>query len=71
MSLNRHGVKDASECYRTFNGQRFEAFTSFPSLALIFKLRQNGVRCRRVGVELFVHILDLDQASKISSPFET
>lgn len=67
---NNYGVNNATDCYRTFNGSRFDAWISFPSNDLIAAYREKGVRCRRLGVELFVHVDDLDLAAAIDKKFK-
>lgn len=55
---NRYGVNDAIDCYRTFNGEKYPAWMSFPSSDRVKAYRAVGIRCRRQGEELFVHIDD-------------
>lgn len=62
---NRAGVKDASDCYRTFNGEHYDAWTSFPSKERIKAYRAAGLKCRRIGDELFMRGIDCDQADEI------
>lgn len=62
---NRYGVNDATDCYRTFCGERHLAWMSFPSAERIAAYRANGVRCKRIGEELFVHEDDLKLASHV------
>lgn len=62
---NRHGIKDASDCYRTFGGEHYVAWLSFPSDARIASYRKAGLKCRRLGVELFLRATDQDAAHEI------
>lgn len=64
---NRHGVNDAIDCYRTFNGEKYPAWMSFPSSDRILAYRTVGVRCRRLGDELFVHIDDRYLAAAVDA----
>lgn len=61
------GCKLASDCWRTINGQHYEAWLSYPSADRIVAYRAAGVRCRRFGEELFVHTLDTDKASEVDA----
>lgn len=62
---NKYGVNDATNCYRTFNGQRFDHWMSCPSQEQIRSYRQAGIRCRRQGAELYVHTTDHNKAAQI------
>lgn len=62
---NKYGVNDAANCYRTFGCERYPAWMSFPSADRIAAYRSNGVRCRRVGEELFVHKDDQKLAAHV------
>jgi len=62
---NPKGVNDASDCFRTIDGVKYSAWTSFPSADRIAAYRAASVRCRRFGEELFIHPLDEDQAAQI------
>lgn len=62
---NRYGINDAADCYRTFNGEHYLAWMSFPSVDLIRIYRSNGIKCRRIGVELFVRSIDQTKAREI------
>jgi len=64
---NRYGCNDAFECYRTFNGEKYPAWMSFPSSDRIRAYRAAGIRCRRLGDELFVHFADRDRAAAIDA----
>jgi hypothetical protein len=59
------GVKLSADLYRTINGEHYECWMSFPSEELIAAYRKAGIRCRRIGSELFVHVMDIDQAREI------
>lgn len=63
---NRHGVKDASDCWRTIDGEHFIAWMSFPSQEYIAALRKAGVKCRRFGDELFIREADKDAAAVLT-----
>jgi hypothetical protein len=63
------GVKLASDCYRTIKGQEFQAWMSFPSKDRVDNYRKSGVRCIVRGDELFVHIMDVDQARDFDRKF--
>lgn len=67
---NRYGVNDAFDCYRTFNGEKYPAWMSFPSSDRVMAYRTAGVRCRRLGDELFVHWADRQLAAEIDAKQE-
>lgn len=67
MTMNRYGVKDASDCRRTINGLLYLAHMSCPSAERIALYRKAGIRCRRQGDELYVAFLDQDQANDIDA----
>lgn len=67
---NQHGVKYGSDCYRTFGGARFDCWMSFPSQERIAAYRKASIRCRRLGDELFVHVLDIETATKLDRQLE-
>lgn len=58
------GVAYSSDCYRTFDGERYEAWTSCATADVIAAYRRAGVRCRRLGEELFVHVDDKERAAQ-------
>jgi hypothetical protein len=62
---NQAGVKYATDCYRTFGGVYYTAWMSFPSKERIAAYRAAGLKCRRVGDELFMRGVDCDSASDI------
>lgn len=62
---NRYGVKDASDCWRTINGEHFIAWMSFPSDDLIKAYRAAGIKCRRYGVELFIRESDKQRCASM------
>jgi len=64
---NPHGVNDAIDCYRTFGGERYPAWMSFPSAEHIAAYRAAGVRCRKIGEELFVHEDDINLAGRVDA----
>lgn len=64
---NQFGVKDASECYRIIKGHEYTAWMSYPSAEKIKAYRAAGIRCRRFGVELFVHVWDTEEAAKLDA----
>ena len=68
--LNRNGVKASSDMWRTIAGVSYVAWLSYPSPDLIAAYRANGVRCRRLGQELFVHHMDRAFARSIDIRFE-
>lgn len=61
-SLNRSGVKDASDMWRTINGEHYIQWMSFPTDERVKGYRAAGVKCRRIGAELFVRQADKDKA---------
>ena len=67
---NRFGCNDAFDCYRTFNGEKYPAWMSFPSSDRVEAYRRAGVRCRRQGDELFVHFRDLKLAAEVDATQE-
>jgi hypothetical protein len=68
---NQAGVKDASDCYRTFKGEHYTAWTSFPSEERIAAYRAAGLKCRRLGDELFMRAIDCDEAHEIDKKRES
>lgn len=64
---NPFGVKNCADMYRTFNGEHYGQWMSFPSVARVKAYRAAGVRCRRIGEELYVHHMDEDDASKVDA----
>lgn len=62
---NKFGLKDQIDSYRTIAGERYVAWMSYPSDARIAAYRSASVRCRRFGVELYVHEHDQRLASAI------
>ncbi|KAF6596662.1 hypothetical protein G9G39_06250 [Cronobacter sp. EKM101R] len=62
LRRNQHGVKSSCDTWRTFNGQLYEHFTSCDAELVSEKLRSAGIRCRRVGCELYVHQNDIEKA---------
>jgi len=62
---NKYGCNDAIDCYRTFNGVKYPAWMSFPSSDRVKAYRKAGVRCRRLGEELFVHWADRQLAAEV------
>lgn len=67
---NRHGLNDAADCYRTFGGEKYPAWMSYPSADRVRAYRAAGVRCRRQGAELFVHWDDQDAAAEVDAQQE-
>lgn len=66
--LNTAGVKNSADMYRTFNGAHYPHWAIDPSPDYVKRLRAAGVRCRRVGVELFIHHEDYAKAVVIGDP---
>lgn len=64
---NAHGVKDQIDCYRTIAGERYISWMSYPSDACITEYREAGIRCRRFGVELYVHEADTRYAKAVDA----
>lgn len=62
---NPAGVKDSANLYRTFGGAHYVHWEIDPSADYIKALRAAGVRCRRVGCELFVHHEDQKKAEPV------
>lgn len=62
-SRNALGLNDSIDCYRTFDGARYVAWLSNPSADRIEGYRKEGIRCRRLNRELFVHYLDVGAAA--------
>jgi hypothetical protein len=62
---NSHGVKASCDCYRTIKGHEYQAWTSCASDDRIAAYRKAGVRCRRFGDELFVHVFDTEEAARV------
>lgn len=53
--LNHCGVKNSADMWRTFNGAHYAHWTSEAVEDEAARLRAQGVRCRRVKDELFIH----------------
>lgn len=62
---NANGVKNSADLYRTFNGEHYIAWISFPSQERIDAYRCAGVKCRLRGEELFVRKADILDASAV------
>lgn len=62
---NHSGVKNSSDLYRTFGGDHYPQFAIEPSPEYLKRLRDAGVRCRRLREELFVHHADVPLALTI------
>lgn len=62
-ALNRNGVKDSADMWRTVNGERFIQWTAFASDERVRAYRAAGVRCRRFVGEMFIHHEDRAQAA--------
>lgn len=70
-SRNKYGINDAADCHRTFNGELYPAWMSYPSDDRISEYRKAGIRCRRLGAELFVHHDDREKAAEIDAKNDT
>lgn len=62
---NDAGVKNSADLYRTFNGDHYPQYAIDASNEYVARLRAAGVRCRRLGQELFVHNGDIALAGTI------
>lgn len=67
---NSHGVKASCDCYRTIKGHEYQAWMSCPSTDRIAAYRAAGVRVRRFGEELFVHVWDTEEAGKVDAALD-
>lgn len=56
--MNRHR-------YRTIKGHEYQAWLCFPSEDRIAAYREAGIRCRRFGDELYVHVADTEEVAAI------
>jgi len=53
--LNQNGVKDSCGMWRTVDGVKWPHWTTEYRPGLVAYYRRAGVRCKRFGVEIFVH----------------
>ena len=67
MTRNALGLKESVNCYRTFGGYRYDCWLSCPSEGRIAAYRAAGIRCKRIGEELYVHQLDTDMAATLDA----
>lgn len=67
MHRNRTGVKCSDRLWRTVRGVHYVQWRSCPTDDEIRRYRSCGVRCRRFGVELFVHQDDQDIARRVDT----
>lgn len=59
---NRNGLKDSIYCYRTFGGERYIAWLACINADIVKRYRDAGIRCRKVGDTLYIHLMDEDDA---------
>jgi hypothetical protein len=52
---------------RTINGNDYQWWLFCPSADRIAAYRSSGVRCRRFGDDLFVHVFDVEAAAKVDA----
>ena len=69
-SRNQHGFKDTADSYRTFKGERYVGWLVNPSPDLIAAYRAAGLKCRRIGDELFLRETDQEAAHEINETKE-
>lgn len=67
--LNHFGVKNSANMWRTYGGEPYPHWAICPTPELIAAYRAAGVRCRRVGEELFVHEADQGAAAEVDKRF--
>lgn len=64
-------LKLSIDQYRTFGGERYEAWCSGWAeevlQAVAAALRDEGVKCRRLGIDLYVRKADFAKAAKLSA----
>jgi len=65
-----HGFKASSELYRTRGGEVYVGWLSHPSEDRIKTYRATGLKCFRLGVELFLREADRDAASALDYEIE-
>lgn len=63
---NENGVKSSCDLFRTFNGAHFMSW-GFALPGVIEAYRAGGVRCRRIGFDIFIHHEDKDRAAEIDA----
>lgn len=63
--LNHAGVKNSANMWRTFGGELYPHYAIEPTEEQIAAYRAAGVKCRRVGVELFVREADQALAAQV------
>ena len=64
---NNHGVNETTACYRTIKGERYVGWTSGASTNRVAAYRAAGVRCRRLGDDLFVCHADEAKAKQVDA----
>lgn len=65
--FNHSGVMDSSVLYRTFDGELYPQWASDWSQKRAKTYRAAGIRCHRVGEEVFVHHADQERARAIDA----
>lgn len=68
---NASGVKDSANLYRTFGGAHYMAWVICPTEELIKTYRENGIRCKRIKDDLFIHHADEDKAITLDKTTHT
>lgn len=62
---NQHGVKHMSDTWRTIGGQHYMHWSLVPDDDRVKLYRAAGVRCRRFGVDIFIHHEDQAAATAV------
>jgi hypothetical protein len=68
---NTRGLKDSVYRYRTFSDGRYIGWLTNPTNLAFDLYRQAGVRCRRVDGEMFIHLMDEDDARHVYKVIES
>jgi 2-keto-3-deoxy-6-phosphogluconate aldolase len=68
---NGFGFNDTTECFRTFGGEKFIGWGGGISKARIAAYRAAGVRCRRLGDDVYVREADSAKAVDVDSQVGT
>lgn len=61
-SRNQHGMKNTVDRVRRFNGAEYIGWMAHADGKLLDEYRAAGIRCRRVGGDVFIHHMDEDDA---------
>jgi hypothetical protein len=62
---NQHGLKNSIDMYRTFNGVRFNQWTTEQFDGQADMYRRHGIRARKRGDEIYIHPDDEAKAARL------